>query len=587
MPESAGDLTLIKRLWPFVRPWRRWLVAAMVLTPLGVGAGLLQPILLKQGIDDYIAVGDLDGLTWLAALFVGVVAIAFTARAAGSYALQYAGLCGLTALRRHVFVHVTAQDQRFFDRRTTGSLMTRTTNDVEAVYESLAFGVVNLVTDTIMILGILSIMLALDWRLTLVSLSFAPLIVFIVDIFRRKLRALSLVIRRSLSELNGFFAESIHGISTVQLDGAEDSARAQFGAMSHRYLDAYRRSNWWDAGLYAVMDGLSALAIGLMLWDGATRFGADGVTAGLLVAFVDYLVMIFGPIRELSGRFATIQRAIAALERIFLLMDAEDRVAPGSKTLPALEGAIRFDNVSFAYNEDRPEVLKGVSFEVAPGEVVALVGATGSGKTTVGRLLTRTYGGYSGSITLDGHELESLDAEALRREVSVVHQEIRLLEASVEENIALWDPRLSNADVRRAADLACATPFIEALPGGFEHVLSERGGNLSVGEGQLLCIARALVRPSSIVVLDEATASIDSVTEAMVDTALERLLADRTVVLIAHRLSTITKADRIVVLHQGRVVEQGTHATLLQRKGPYRLLVDAGVLGGASGSKHG
>ena len=570
-----------------MRPWRKWLLAAIILTPLGVGAGLLQPILLKQGIDEHIAVGELDGLANIALLFVGVVAIAFTARAAGSYALQVAGLRGLTALRRHVFTHVTAQDQRFFDRRTTGSLMTRTTNDVEAVYESLAFGVVNLVTDTVMIIGILTIMLALDWRLTLISLSFSPLIVLLVDLFRRRLRTLSLTIRRSLSELNGFFAESIHGITTVQLSGAEEGTKRQFGEMSHRYLDAYRRSNWWDAGLYAIMDGLSALAIGLMLWDGATRFGADGVTAGLLIAFVDYLVMIFGPIRELSGRFATIQRAIAALERIFSLLDSHDQVEPGNTTVDDIQGSLSFKDVHFAYDSERDDVLKGVSFDVAAGEVVALVGATGSGKSTLGRLLTRTYGGYSGHITVDGHELTTLDAQSVRRHVAVVHQEVTLIEATVEENIGLWHPDLDHDDVVRAAELACATSFIAHLPGGFEHVLNERGSNLSAGEGQLLCIARALARPAPIVVLDEATASIDSVTEAKVDEALSHLLENRTVMLIAHRLSTITKADRIVVLHEGRVAEQGTHAELLAMDGRYRLLVEAGVLGAQEGANHG
>ena len=583
MAESSKDLVLIQRLWPYVRPWRWWLLASMILTPLGVGAGLIQPILLKRGIDVHIAQGDIEGLTHLVILFMLVVALAFSARAAGSYLLQTAGLQGLTALRRKVFVHITSQDQRFFDRRTTGSLMTRTTNDVEAVYESLAFGVVNLVSDTIMIVGILSIMLALDWQLTLYSLSFAPLIVILVDIFRRRLRALSLVIRRSLSSLNGFFAESIYGVTAIQLDGAEKTTERQFKEMSHAYLDAYRRSNWWDAGLYAIMDGLSALAIGLMLWFGAERFGTGGVTAGLLVAFVDYLAMIFGPIRELSARFATIQRAIAALERIFDLLDTEDRVDTGQETLSVVHGAIHLNQVNFAYGPDRPPVLHDVSFSVAPGEVVALVGATGSGKTTLGRLLTRTYGGYDGSITVDGVELSALEPAALREQVAVVHQEITLMEASVYENIGLWHEGITEDAIRDAAERAQATHFIEALPDGFNHILGERSGGLSVGEGQLLSIARALARPAPILILDEATASIDSVTEALVDEALDALFRERTVLLIAHRLSTIARANRIIVLHHGRVVEQGTHAELLALGGHYRLLVDAGVLGKPAG----
>lgn len=576
--EKTGDIKLIGRLWPLARPHRAWLWTALVLTPIGVLGALVQPVLLKTAIDDYIATGQLDGLGTMALLFVVVVGVGFTASAVANYSLNILGLRALTALRRRVFTHVMGQGQRFFDTRTTGALMTRTTNDVEAVYESLAWGVVSLLSDGLLLIGILVAMLILDWELTLVSLSLAPLIVVIVDLFRRRLRALSVIIRSSLSRLNGFFAERIYGVTTVQLYGVEERTRQTFRGLSYRYLDAYRRSNWWDAGLYAIMDGMSALAIGSMLWFGASRFGEPGsaVTLGLLVAFVDYLGMIFGPIRELSGRIATIQHAAAALERIFGLLDTSDRVPEGDVPLGTPRGDVRFEGVSFRYREGAPLVLDGVSFSMRPGEVVALVGATGSGKTTIGKLLMKQYGGYEGSIRVDGHELRDVHTDALRLAVAAVHQDVYLFDGTIRENIALWSPDIDEARVHEAARLARASEFIEALPAGYEHRVTERGQNLSGGQKQLLAIARAMARDAPIVILDEATASVDSVTEALVDDAIGALLSQRTVLVIAHRLSTITKADRILVLHHGKVVEQGTHDALMALGGRYKLLVEVG-----------
>ena len=577
-PAKPTDGQLLRRVWPFVREDRRWLWLVFLMTPLGVLANVVQPVLLKEGLDEHVAHGDLAGLGRVALYFLGAVVFGWLACALGFHALQHLSLRGLARLRSGVFHHITSQGARFFDRRTTGSLMTRTINDTEAVYESLARGAGQLLTDLLSILGMLVAMFALDWRLTLVAFAFSPLIWVIVGWFRRRLRPISLAIRQTLSRLNGFFAEQIYGMSVVQLYGAEAKSRAHFAAMSREYMLAYHRSNWLDAGLYAVMDGMSALAIGAVVWFTAAQFAdpETGLTLGLLVAFVDYLGRIFVPIREFTGRIAALQQSTAALERIFSLLDTHDRVASGPEHPATLAGAVRFDDVSFAYAPDRPAVLRHVSLAVQPGEVVAVVGATGSGKTTLGKLLTRMYDGYSGAITLDGHDLRALSLEVIRERITVVHQDVYLFDGTVAENVGLWQPGLSRETLARAVSKSRASSFVDELPGGLDARIEDRGANLSTGQRQLLAIARAMARDASIVILDEATASVDSETERLIDAAVAELFRGRTVLVIAHRLSTIQKADRILVLHHGEVVEEGRHDELMARGGRYRLLVETG-----------
>ncbi|MFZ4738585.1 MAG: ABC transporter ATP-binding protein [Bradymonadia bacterium] len=574
----SSDLEMMRRLWPWVRGDRAWIIGVLLLTPLGVGLGLLQPLVLQTAIDGHIAVGQMNGVAALAAAYVALVTFGFGARALSMYGLQRVGLRGLTRLRRGLFTHVTQQGQRFFDRQTTGGLMTRTTNDVDAVYESLSMGAVSLLTDALTIVGTLVAMLLLDWRLTLVCAATAPIIIVVVEVFRRRLRAWSLVIRAALSRLNGFFAERVHGMSVVQLYGAEEASRREFAELGWAYADAYRRSNWWDAGLYAIMDGMSAFAVGLVLWYGAGRVfePQSGVTLGLLVAFIDYLNKVFVPIREFSGNLATLQRSTAALERVFQLLDTQESIRPGTHPVASVQGHVRFDHVTFRYGPDRPEVLQDVTLEVRAGEVLALVGATGSGKSTIGKLLTRSYDGYTGSITLDGQELHTLAVQDLRTQVTVVHQDGFLFDGTLAENVTLGDPNISAERLAQACAQSRLSEVIAELPDGLEHRVTERGSNLSVGQKQLVAIARALVRDAPLVILDEATASVDSLTERRIDDAIAELFARKTVIVIAHRLSTITRADRIVVLHRGQVAEQGTHDALLAAGGRYKLLVESG-----------
>lgn len=580
--KEGGDWSLLKRVWPFVTPDRRWIWFTLALAPLAVLAQNAQPALMKAGIDDHIQQHDMSGLGLIALLFVGCVLFDWVALSFSNWALQKASLRGLARIRRAIFEHILGQGSRFFDRRHAGSLMTRTINDVDAVYESLARGAIQLYTNALQIVFALGAMLILDVELTLVAFCFSPIIYFVVGWFRRGLKPISITIRETLSRLNGYFAERVFGMTVVQLYGAEGTSQKTFDGMSKEYMEAYHKANWLDAGLYAVMDGMAQLAVGAVVWFVAASVagepaGSDvSLSIGLLVAFNLYLGRIFVPIRELSGQIATLQRSAAALEKIFALLDTHEEIGAGQITPNERRGHLELEAVRFRYAPDRPDVLKGISLEVKPGEVVAVVGATGSGKSTIGKLLLRMYDGYEGHIRLDGAELRDVAASVVRDTITVVHQDVWLIEGSMAENVTLGDPRISRADVERAGQQSRASAFIDKLPGGWDALITERGGNLSTGQRQLLAITRAMARPAPLVILDEATSSVDSMTEHDIDLAMAELFRTRTVIVIAHRLQTIQKADRIVVLHHGEIVEEGSHAELMALGGRYKILVETG-----------
>ena len=577
--KRQDDLRLMARYWPFVKQDKAWLLLGALAMPVMSLGGLAQPWLIKVAIDGPITTA-LQGKTDPTQPTVPAVALAFLLAVLGEYsfrgvhlyALQKAGYLSLARLRRAVFGHVLSQGARFFDTRATGTLLSRTTTDVEALGEVLTFGIVGVIGDCIDIIAVFVAMVALDIQLTGWSLLVAPVIVVIVNVFRRQLRNYSTDIRRTMAEASGTFQEALAGAKIVQLHGRQAATVAEYKAANHKYLQAYQWSNVYDAALYAVMDGVASLCIALLIWFGGGRALQGAVSVGLLVAFIQYIQRVFVPIRELSGKVASIERALAALERIMGLLDVDERLPGGVHAPATVNGEITLDRVDFSYDGKTP-VLKQVSLQVAPGQVLALVGPTGSGKTTVSKLLTRLYAAPAGTVKVDGVPVEDWELTALRRSVGVVQQDVVLFSGTLGYNVDLGRG-LSDAVLEQAIRDACLGDVLDRL-GGVHAQIGESGAGLSSGERQLLSIARILASNPAVVVLDEATASIDTMTELKVQQAIDRVLAGRTAVVVAHRLSTIRKANQIAVLRQGEVVELGDHEQLLAHGGLYAELVAA------------
>ena len=568
------DARLMRRLLGFMRPHRvaiGWTLAAIV------GLSTLQlapPYLTKVAIDAHIITGELDGLGTLALLFLGVLVLSYGLEYAQTYILQVTGQRIIFDLRMRIHEHLQRLDVAFYDRNPVGRLMTRVTTDVDALNDLFASGVVSAFRDIFMLGGIAIVLVVLDWRLAIVALSVLPLIALVTQWFRRHARHSYRQVRGWVAQINAFLQENITGMATVQLFGREARHFDRFDTINTSLRDANVASIFYYAVFYPAIEVLGALAIAAIVWFGGGWTLQGSLELGSLVAFVLYSQRFFRPISDLSEKFNLLQAAMASSERIFALLDTPVSVrSPAARSVSALSGPghIRFEHVWFAYRDD-DYVLEDVTFDVAPGQRVGVVGATGAGKTTLINLLMRFYDVNRGRITIDGTDIREVPLQALRSRFGLVLQDVYLFSGTVADNIRLGKEAISDAEVRRAASAVHADRFIASLPDGLHSAVAERGATFSVGQRQLLSFARALAHQPAVLVLDEATSSIDTDTEQLIQDALHVLMAGRTTIAIAHRLSTVQDMDAILVFHKGRLREQGSHQELLAERGLYHTL---------------
>jgi len=594
---KAYDSRIIRRLMSYLSPYRLQVGLALVAIVLKAGADVLGPFLTKTAIDKYLAArgGEhsfLDrflspqpmiGIAQISGLFLSVLLLGFLFEFTQTYLMQWTGQKVMFDLRSQLYRHLQRMDVSFFDKNPVGRLVTRVTTDVDALNEMFTSGVVSIVEDVFVLVGILWVMLSMSWRLALIAFAVMPVIILATQVFRKAVRDSYRRIRVAIARINSFLQEHVSGIIPLQLFNRERKSYAEFEAVNAQHMEAFKDAIMAYALYYPVVETLSSIAIACVLWYGGHSVLSGITTLGVLVAFMQYAQRFFRPIQDLSEKFNILQSAMAAGERVFKLLDTEAGVqSPLIVKEPDGPGRIEFDNVWFAYRrmpvekdgkavpgEEWDWVLRGVSFTIEPGETVAVVGHTGAGKTTLISLLLRFYDVQQGAVRIDGVDVREMDLQKLRRRCGVVLQDPFLFSGSIADNIKLGSAHVTREAVERAAHEVNVADFIHSLPEGFDSMLQERGNTLSTGQKQLVSFARALAHNPRILILDEATSSVDTDTEFRVREALTRMVEGRTSLIIAHRLSTIQRADKIIVMHKGKVREMGTHQQLLAARGLY------------------
>lgn len=558
----------------YLKPYRRIFAVSIVLTLLMAVMAPAMPMLIEYTLDKYIIANDIDGLYVMLLLMLGLLLLQTVVRYFHSLMTNTLGQSVIRDLRIDVFNHIAKLRLKYFDNTPIGRIITRTVSDLETIANIFSEGLIQIIGDVLQLVVIIGVMFYTDWELTLIVLIPMPIMIAATYVFKEAMKSAFQDVRKWISNLNTFLQEHITGVSVIQYFAREEQEMRKFKMANAEHRNAHIRANWYFSIFFPVIEIIMALALGLLVWYGSKSILADEISPGVVVAFIMYINMIFRPIRELVDKFNTLQMGMVSAERIFDVLDT-DEFTPNEGTLEPREvrGEIVFDRVWFAYNDGR-WVLKDISFRIRPGETLALVGSTGAGKSSVINILSRFYEINRGAILLDGEDIRGYELNYLRRTIGTVLQDVFLFSDSIANNISLGDPSITRERIVEAARQVGAHDFIMRMPGGYDYMVQERGATLSSGQAQLISFIRALVHDPRILVLDEATSSVDTETEELIQQAIDTLMRGRTSIVIAHRLSTIQQADRIIVLEKGEIMEMGSHQELLRLDGYYKRLYD-------------
>lgn len=577
---DAFNFSLLKRVMAYVRPYRAIFIWSVLLTILLAAIAPVRPMLVGYTLDQHILKGNYSGLLNITILMLVLLVFQTAFQYAHTLLTNKLGQSAIKDLRINVFNHITKLRLKFFDKTPIGQLITRTVSDLETIADIFSEGLIAMIGDMLQVIVITSIMFYMDWKLTLAVLVPMPFLIIATRIFQKSIKVAFQEVRAEVSNLNTFLQEHISGIAIIQYFAREDQEFKKFKKINSRYRDANIRSNWYYSIFFPVVELISAMSLGLLIWYGSkTILNNPSIEPGIITTFIMFINMLFRPIRELADKFNTLQMGMVGAERVFKVLDTNEQTENKGTLAPQkLEGNIAFKNVWFSYDQDGETdpkyVLKDISFDVSAGQTIALVGATGAGKSSTINILNRFYEIQKGQITIDGQSIHDYELAYLRKNIATVLQDVFLFSDTIYNNITLNNPEISFEDVVDAAKKVGAHEFIERLPGGYHYNVMERGATLSAGQAQLISFIRALVYKPAILVLDEATSSVDTETEMLIQNAIDRLMEGRTAIVIAHRLSTIQKADLIIVLEKGEIKEKGTHQQLLKLDGYYKQLYD-------------
>ena len=571
---KAVDINLLRRILHYVKPYRRIFLWSLLLTLALAALAPLRPFLIEYTLDKFILENDSSGLITMTLLMIGLLLVQTVVQYFHTFLTNILGQSVIKDLRVSVFDHISSLRLKYFDRTPIGQLITRTVSDLETIADIFSEGLIVIVGDILQVAVIIAFMLYTDWELTLIVLIPMPFLIAASYVFKEAIKSAFQAVRTEVSHLNTFLQEHITGMSIIHYFARERQEMRKFKIINARHRDAHIRSNWYYSIFFPVVEIISAISLGLLVWYGSKSILENEISPGVVVAFIMYINMLFRPIRELADKFNTLQMGMVGAERIFNVLDTQETTEnPGTLQPETLQGKIEFSHVWFAYN-DEDWVLKDISFKVMPGETLALVGATGAGKSSTINILNRFYEISKGSVKIDDVDLRDYELGYLRSRIATVLQDVFLFSDTIANNINLSNQDITREKLVQAAKDVGAHEFIERLPGGYDYNVMERGATLSAGQSQLISFIRALVYDPKILVLDEATSSVDTETEELVQKAINQLMKGRTSIVIAHRLSTIQNADKIIVLDHGEIKEIGSHQELLKLDGHYRRLYD-------------